>query len=208
MLGWRLEQHPGRCRCGERLLPPAGPCPALRLHGPAAPVPSRTGLCSVPARVPLSAPLPNCDSQLRAKGSAEPREENIFNSDFARFSAGVFLTPFSLSFLCSCRCCFPQDFWGRAIPDAAFWIQTGLVGCSSFEGFALSQGVLRRDRNRLFKAVCFELSWHIQARLFLCFLQKTIFKVLGQFLLLCFNRICSCECALKGFTAGLKCPLA
>lgn len=91
------------------------------------------------------------------------------------FSAAIFLTPFCLSlsfFLCWCRCSFPQDFWGRAIPDAAFRIQTGLVGCSSFEGFALSQGVLRRDRNRLFKAVCFELSWHIQARLFLCFLKK------------------------------------
>lgn len=178
--------RPGRCRCGERLLPPAGPCPALRLHGPAAPVrpPSPANAAS------LSQRRFQTDSQ-RAKGSAEPRGKNIFNSDFARFPAGIFLTPFSLSFFCSCRCSFPQDFWGRAIPNAAFWIQTGLVGCSSFEGFALSQGVLRRDRNRLFKAVCFELSWHIQARLFLCFLKKLYLKCWINF----------CRCALIGFAA-------
>lgn len=67
----------------------------------------------------------------------------------------------------------------------------GLVGCSSFEGFVLSQGVLRRDRNRLFKAVCFELSWHIQARLFLCFLKKLYLKCRDHF----------CCCALIGFAA-------
>lgn len=39
-------------------------------------------------------------------------------------------------------------------------------------------------------------------------LKKKIFKVLGQFLPLCFDRICSCECALIEFTAGLKYPLS
>lgn len=144
---------------------------------------SRPGPCPAPSRA---------HSPPRAQRGTR-REKQLWFRLSIFFCCSIFnaLLPLPLLFLCWCRCSFPQDFWGRAIPDAAFRIQTGLVGCSSFEGFALSQGVLRRDRNRLFKAVCFELSWHIQARLFLCFLKKLYLKCRDNF----------CRCALIGFAA-------
>lgn len=70
-------------RCGERLLPPAGPGPALRL--PARPLP-----CPIPG--PFTAESPARNPERKA---ALVQAEHLF-------SAAIFLTPFclSLSFFC------------------------------------------------------------------------------------------------------------
>lgn len=84
MLGCGLEQHSfltrGRSclKRGGNASVASGCCHRL-VPAPHCRCPGRIPVLihPVPIHIPLSAPHPSCDSHLRAKGSAEIREENI-----------------------------------------------------------------------------------------------------------------------------------